>query len=208
MALALENVLEDFGQRATRASDRGTDPATLAAIVSARSDAALTQEVLDAAVASAEKALHEQLKSEHEAALQAQAERHAGEMAEMNARLGEQAGALVAERLREAEENLARQAASATARILAIHLTADVQKRMIDSLGEAIREAVRDSDALRVRVRGPLSLYQALAASLGELSRHLEYAEMPGFDLTVSIDDSLFETRLSDWSAALAEAFS
>lgn len=205
-ALALENLLQDFGNRATRATDRGLEPAALSAIVSARSDPPLPQQVLEAEIAKAEAALRERMTAEHEAAMRIEAERHAAELAEMNARLGEQAGKLIAERLSEIEETIADLATSAAARILAVHLTAEIQQRMIDSLGEAIRDAIRDSEAVRIRVRGPLSLYEALTVSIGELSRHLEYTELPGFDLSASIADNLFETRLSAWSAALAEA--
>ena len=31
------------------------------------------------------------------------------------------------------------------------------------------------------------------------------YIEAPGFDLSVTIDGNLFETRLSEWSAILSE---
>lgn len=207
-ALALENVLQDFGARVTRATDRGADPAALAAIVSSRNGPALTQEVLDAEVARAEAALRERMTAEHEAAMELEAQRHAAALAEANAQLGEQAGALISQKMREMEETVTALATAAAARILAAHLTVDVQKRMIESLGQAIRDALQDSDALRIRVRGPLALYEQLSVSLGDLTRHLEYVELPGFDLSASIDDSLFETRLSDWAEALAEALS
>lgn len=203
-ALALENLLQDFG-RVTRATDRGSEPATLAALVSTRSEPPLTQEMLDAAIAKAEAVLRDRMTAEHEAAMTLETQRHAGETAELNARLGEQSGTMIAERMREMEETVTALAASAAARILALHLTAEIQQRMIEELGQAIRDALGDSDAVRIRVRGPLSLYEALIASIGDLSKHVEYTELPGFDLSASIDDSLFETRLADWADALAE---
>lgn len=207
VALALENLLQDFGKRA-RAGDHDLDTAALVEIVASRSEPAISRHMLDAEIARAQAEAEQRLAAEHEAVLAAERQRHATELAALNAQLGGEAGLMIAERLRQMEDAISGLATSAAARILAVHLTADVRKRMIDSLGQAIRDAIRDSEAVRIRIRGPLSLYESLAASLGALSRHLDFTEAPGLDLFASIDDSLFETRLADWSAALAEALS
>jgi hypothetical protein len=54
-------------------------------------------------------------------------------------------------------------------------------------------------------VRGPQSLFETLSAALGDHAGEFSYVEAPGFDLAVTIDGNLFETRLSEWSAALAD---
>ena len=64
---------------------------------------------------------------------------------------------------------------------------------------------VRDGEAVRISIRGPASLYDGLQASLGAFAADLHFEEAPGFDLTVAIDDAVFETRLSEWSAALSQ---
>jgi hypothetical protein len=212
-ALALSDVLKDFGTRTMRAGDCAAVAASPHGAIADGADThhvgpASMEEAFRAEIERAEGALRERLALEHEAALEFERQRHAAEAAEMLARFGEQTGAAIAEKFAAAEEAVATLATSATARILAIHLSADVQKRMIDALGDTIRHALRDSEAVRVRVRGPLSLYEALRAAMGNLARHLDYTEAPDFDLSVSIDDSLFETRLSEWSAALTQALS
>ena len=57
-------------------------------------------------------------------------------------------------------------------------------------------------------MRGPLSLFETLKASLGPRAANLDFVEAPGFDLTVAIDEAVFETRIAEWSAALSEALS
>jgi len=54
-------------------------------------------------------------------------------------------------------------------------------------------------------VRGSLPLYEDVKARLPEHADQFDFAESPDFDLSVTIDDSVFETRLAEWSAALAE---
>ena len=64
------------------------------------------------------------------------------------------------------------------------------------------------SRAARIGVRGPLSLFEPLKAALGSRAANLDFAEAPGFDLTVSIDETVFETRIAEWSASLSEVLS
>ena len=43
---------------------------------------------------------------------------------------------------------------------------------------------------------------------MGDHARHLEFVEADACDLTVSLDETLFETRLAEWSSALSGAVS
>ena len=94
------------------------------------------------------------------------------------------------------------------ARIIGGIISDDLQKRSLEALAGTIREAVGDSEAVRIAVRGPLSLFETLKASLGPRAANLDFVEAPGFDLTVAIDEAVFETRIAEWSAALSEALS
>ena len=58
---------------------------------------------------------------------------------------------------------------------------------------------------MRIAVRGPLSLFETLKASLGPRAANLDFVETPGFDLTVAIDEAVFETRMAEWSTTLSE---
>lgn len=210
-ALALVDVLPDFGAIGQKpaAPFSAADAAELeAAALAVEPPAPSIEQMVQHAVEHAEALLREQLAAEHEAALEMQRAAHAAEIAALEARMGEELGKIIASRLDEVEERLTELATSATARILALHASADVQKRMAAALAETIRAALRDKEAVRVRVSGPLSLYESVRQVLGEDARRLEYSETDSLDLSVSIDEAILETRLSEWAAALAEALS
>jgi len=61
---------------------------------------------------------------------------------------------------------------------------------------------------VRIGVRGPLSLFEPLSAALGSRAANLDFTEASGFDLTVTIDETVFETRIAEWSASLSEVLS
>jgi flagellar biosynthesis/type III secretory pathway protein FliH len=163
---------------------------------------------LEERIAQAEEALRAALAAEHEAELSALRERHAGEIGALKVELGEKAGAVIAARFAEMESRVVELATSVTARILGVTLTEDLQRRAVEALAHTVREAVKDSDAVRVRVSGPPLLFEALRKAAGEAAEQLDFTEGDGFDLTVIIGESLFETRLSEWSEALAEVLS
>jgi hypothetical protein len=200
-ALALFDVLKDFG---TRPQQAASDVSALYAepIAPPRPN---VEDIIAAEVAKAEAALEERLALVHSAELEALREQHAVEMDGVLRRIGETAGDAIALRLGEMEERIGYQAASAAARILGSFLSDELQKRSMASLAQSIREAVAGRESFRIEVRGPQSLYEALHAALGEKSGHFGYVEAPGFDLSVTIDGNLFETRLSEWSAVLSE---
>ncbi|BAB49939.1 mlr2930 [Mesorhizobium japonicum MAFF 303099] len=98
--------------------------------------------------------------------------------------------------------------AATVARIIGGVVSDDLQKRSLEALAGAVREAVGDGEAVRIAVRGPLSLFETLKASLGPRAANLDFIEAPGFDLTVTIDEAVFETRIAEWSATLSEVLS
>ncbi|WP_378948992.1 hypothetical protein [Mesorhizobium sp. ANAO-SY3R2] len=161
--------------------------------------------IVAAAVADAEDALTTRLAGEHEAALEAERERHAAEIAELGARVGAETGAAIAASLGEMEARVVHLATDAAARIIAGLVSDDIQKRSIDALATAILAAIADSDAVRIKVSGPQFMFDTLATAMGGLAENIDFTESMGFDLSVSIDDNLFETRLGEWSSALSE---
>lgn len=156
-------------------------------------------------IARAEAALEERLTLEHNAALDELKLAHATEMEAMLQRFGETAGETIARRIDEMEARIGDQASAATARILGSFLSDELQKRSLESLAQSIRAAARDREAVRVEVRGPQSLFATLSAALGERAAEFDFIEAEGFDLQVNIDGNLFETRLSEWAAALSD---
>jgi hypothetical protein len=206
-AIALFDVLPDFGKRSPPAgSFDGAKPRPDARPESdPRPD---HQEMARAEVARAEAALEERLGHAHRAELEMLRLEHAEEIELMRRRFGENAGETIAARIDEMESRIGALASAAAARILGSLLSEDLRRRSIDSLAHSIREAVGDREAVRIKVHGPQTLFAALRDAVGARAGHLDYTETAGFDLTVSVDGALFETRLSEWSAGLSEALS
>jgi hypothetical protein len=163
------------------------------------------EEIVRAKVAKAEAALEERLSLAHAAELEAQRQEHAAAMDAVLRRIGETAGETIALRTGEMEERIGHQAATGAARILGSLLSDELQRRSMESLAQSIRAAVEARETYRIDIRGPQSLFEALQAALGDQAGNFGFVEAPGFDLSVSIDGNLFETRLSEWSALLSE---
>jgi hypothetical protein len=204
-APALFSALKDFGTRPQTAA--GSFPGAFPA--QARVEPAPQQqgieEIVRAEVVKAEAALEDRLALAHAAELDALRQEHAARIDEIFRAIGETAGETIAHRLREMEERIGHQAATAAARILGFFLSDELQKRSMESLAKSIRAAVEGRESYRIDIRGPQSLYEALQAALGDQAGNFGFIEAPGFDLSVAIDGNLFETRLSEWSAVLSE---
>ena len=213
-ALALANALKDFGEQPRAAAVPFAAPpdfvmpqADLPAFPPMpEAEPVDTDALVAEAVAQAEAALAGRLAQEHAEALQAERDRHAEELAVVQGRLAEEASHKIVARFDEVERRLSDLTTAVTARILGVVLTDDIRERSIARLAGIIRDALSDEEAVRIRVRGSLPLYEALKAKLPAHADQIDFAESPDFDLSVAIDDSVFETRLAEWSAALAEA--
>ncbi|TIW56456.1 MAG: hypothetical protein E5V60_29000, partial [Mesorhizobium sp.] len=160
------------------------------------------------AVADAETALEARLAAAHHAALDAERQANADEAKVFLEGFGGDVGQAVATRIDAMEARVTELVGATLARIIGGMVSDDLQKRSLDALARTIREAVADSEAVRIAVRGPLSLFETLAASLDTRASQLDFVESPGFDLAVVIDEAVFETRIAEWSASLSEVLS
>ncbi len=131
--------------------------------------------------------------------------RHAAELDALRKELGEKAGHRIADQFAEAERRMTELVMAGCARTLGQVMGDALKERSLEALAKAIRNAVRDDDAVRVRVSGPQSLYEPLLASLGTLAGRLDFDERPGFDAAVTIGDHVIETRIGEWAAAVEE---
>jgi hypothetical protein len=206
-AAALFDLLQDFGRRPPHVREAAPAgiPRDMITEFSESPPPPDPSELIAAEVERAEAALAERLANEHAAALEAERESHAAEIDALTKRLGEEAGAAISARLAEMEARVSELATTATARIVSRLLSAEVQNRSLESLARAIRAAATDAQAVRIRVSGPLALFEALCAAAPEHAANLDHVEASGFDLTVAIDEDIFETRISEWSAAISE---
>jgi len=205
-ALALADVLPDFGAGGQPAAPR--KPLSDFSIVETNAEQPSGEPprpAVEDAIREAEAAVEARLSVAHTAAIAEIEARHAAELQQLRSEIGDRAGRLISERLSMLESDLARVMGATVARVIGMALTEDVKRAAVEELGQRIRDAIGDRDAVRVRVTGPASLYEALRAALGQHAERVEFAEAAGFDLSVSIDDRVLETRMADWSAALSE---
>ncbi|MEQ1944683.1 hypothetical protein ABMA32_19880 [Mesorhizobium sp. VNQ89] len=198
-ALALSDVLMDFGTRPKAAASPILRPEP------APPPAPTTEEIVAAAVADAEHATAERLALAHAAEIEEMRQAHASEMDAVLRQIGQAAGETIAQRLDRMQETVSQEASETVARILGSFMSDELQKRSIESLAASIRAAVAGRETFRIEIRGPQSLYEALQAALGERAANFSFVELPGFDLSVTVDGTLFETRLSEWASILAE---
>lgn len=203
-SVALFDLLPDFGTRTQRAGQpRPTaDPERKPETPAPQADIGT---LIAEAVAQAEAALEARLSIAHEAALEAERQANAEEARVFLESLGDDVGKAVSLRIDAMEARVAALVAATVARMIGGIVSDDLQKRSIEALAGAIREAVGDAEAVRIAVRGPLSLFETLKASLGPRAANLDFIETPGFDLTVAIDEAVFETRMAEWSTTLSE---
>jgi hypothetical protein len=201
---ALFDLLPDFGARTQRAvpSHPALNDQQKPEMPAPQADIGT---LIAEAVAEAEAALEMRLATAHAAALEAERQANAEEARVFLESIGHDVGKAVSARIEAMETRVTGLVSAAVARIIGGIVTDDLQRRSIDALALAVRDAVGDADAVRIAVRGPLSLFDTLKASLGPRAANLDFIETPGFDLTVAIDETVFETRMAEWSSTLSE---
>lgn len=165
-----------------------------------------TEALIAEAVARAEAELTERLTREHQDALQLERDRHAEELEVLERRLAEETAAQIQTAIADMEKRVVDLTTAVTARILGTVLTEDVRERSLERLASLITEALHDEESVRIKVSGSAPLFEALKEKLPDYASQFDFTESIGTDLSVTIDDSMFETRLAEWSAALAEA--
>jgi hypothetical protein len=205
---ALFDLLPDFGSRTPHAGQPPKDRGDVQHMPAAPAPQADIGALIAEAVADAEAALEARLALSHQAALDAERQANDEAAKAFLESFGGDLGAAVATRIDAMEQRVAELAGATVARIVGGLLADDLQQRSLQALSQAIGAAVADSEAVRIGVRGPLSLFEPLKAALGSRAANLDFAEAPGFDLTVTIDETVFETRIAEWSASLSEVLS
>jgi hypothetical protein len=206
-ALALFDLLPDFGAAPSGAAS-AVSPGSARQEAMPAAQAAPgpdISQIVRAEVERAEAALEARLTETHAAALAAEREKHLAEIDALTQRFGSETAGLIEQRFAQMQEHVSDLATTGTARILSGMLSEDLRSRALDSLASTIRQATLDRDAVRIRIRGPRALFDALCAALPGHAARFDYAEDAALDLTAVIDGDIFETRLSEWSAAISE---
>lgn len=204
---SLSDLLPDFGTPAHHGSGPAhtfVEPAPFAdgppAIDVDKLIAMAVAKAEDALEARLTAAFNEQLETErHAAAEQAKA---------LVDGLGDDVGKAIAQRTEQLEHRLHDLMGDTVARIVGGMLSDELQKRSLVALEKVIRDTLADSESVRISVRGPLSLYEPLKAALGKRAASLDFTEASALDLTLVVNDTVVETRMSEWSTALSEVLS
>lgn len=157
------------------------------------------------AVAEAEAALEARLTETHQRELAEIRQANADEAKTFMDTLGTDVGALIASRIDDMQSRTIELVSASAARIMSGILSEKLRERSISALGDTINKAMTENDASRIRIQGPASLFETLSSALGERAASLDFIEAPGFDLTITVDDAVIETRMSEWSTALSE---
>jgi hypothetical protein len=155
------------------------------------------------AVAEAEAALEARLTEAHQSELAAVRQANADDTKAFLEAIGTDVGTMVTARMDAMAGQLIEVIGAAAARSIGGVLSDHLQERSLQALSDAIKSVLENEDAVRIRVQGPASLFEKLSAILGERAANLDFTEAPGFDLSVAVDNSVIETRMSEWSLAL-----
>lgn len=210
---ALADVLEDFGCRRSAAPDIlpftfGNVPEAPDITPEPTATGPDLDELIRAEVEKAEHVLSERLAAERDVALADERQRHAAEIEALERRFGELLGSTLASEMAAMQSAVTTLVTGVTARILGPVLTADMHARSIAQLAETVKAALQDAEGTRVRVSGSPVLFEALQRAAGDKAAHFDFTESSSLDLTVRIDDRLFETRFAEWSATMEETLS
>lgn len=156
-------------------------------------------------IADAESAVTARLTSDYEEAMQALRDAHREEIARIENTLWASTTALIEERFAMMETSVLEQTGVAVARTLGSALSGNLQTRAIRSLVTSLQAALRNREITRLRVTGPLQLFEALKKQLGPGLADFDFTESSDIDLTVTIDNALYATRIGDWGKELSQ---
>ena len=101
--------------------------------------------------------------------------------------------------LREVETSLS----DCVARVLRPVVSASVRRAAVESLAKTLREMLAGGSYARFKVSGPEDLVRALSDTLGTLHDAVQFETSNGVDVVVHADETVLETRIGAWIAAL-----
>ncbi|MHB2263934.1 hypothetical protein [Aliihoeflea sp. PC F10.4] len=204
---SLAEALPDFSRAPVAAFAPKPSRLQPAPIVPQTSDAEW-QARLDEAVAEAEARVTTKLQSHHAAELETLAETHSAELKTASQDFAVAMGEAIATRFAELEGRLTELTTASAARLLSGVLSDDLRTRSVARMKDVLQTALEDAEAVKITVRGPAALYEPLRAAMGDEADRMRFIEAPTADISVQIDETVYETRLAEWSGALTEALS
>lgn len=107
----------------------------------------------------------------------------------------------------EAEEKMTELVCTSVAGTLAGILNDELVRKSVEALAGRLREISGAEGALRIDVRGSVSLFEKLKVALGENVPELRYTEDNDPDLTIEIDSQIISSRIGEWRQSVEGCF-
>lgn len=98
-----------------------------------------------------------------------------------------------------AEEKLTELVCGSVAGVLAGIVNDELVRRSIEALAGRLQGIAGAGGALRIDVKGPVSLFEKLKAALGEDVPEFRYTEDDTPDLTIEVDSQIVSSRIGEW---------
>jgi hypothetical protein len=133
------------------------------------------------------------------------AERHAQEVRDLTERHESEVMRVIHARFFDMTVAISQSVADQTLQALLPVIDADVARRSVSALADAVRKALTEERAADVLVRGPMRLYEMLRPKLDERGIACRHVEAETIDIIVEINETVLTTRLSAWAQSLAE---
>ena len=132
-------------------------------------------------------------------------EAHAQEIREIEERHESEVMRVIHARFFDMTVAISQSVADQTLQALLPVIDADVARRSVVALADAVRKAMAEEKAADVLVRGPARLYEMLRPKLDERGIACRHVEAETIDILVEINETVLTTRLSVWAQSLAE---
>lgn len=136
----------------------------------------------------------------HSAEIAALNARHAAELEAMRVRCENEIAAMIYDRYSDMGSQLATMLADQTARVLAPVMDDVLLQKSIGDLARMITHSIGAGEGVKITVKGPLALFEALKRHLDSETLIFRHQETADIDLTVEFGESILVTRMAAWA--------
>jgi hypothetical protein len=140
---------------------------------------------------------------ENDAALARQAAEAAQTLKKDRQRWSETEGARISSLMSDALAELEQRIADQVARCLQQILDDGMRQRAVAQLSTTLDELLRKGDYASISISGPADLLDAMRSKLDASHPRLTFAPSDSADLVITADETILETRIAAWSAAI-----
>jgi hypothetical protein len=186
--------LSDVDGDSPRRGPKGMSPFGSASDIEARIADAHARGVLEG---------HAAAQVENDAALARQIAEAAQALKKDRQRWSETEGTRLSGLMTDAMADLEQRIANQVARCLKQVLDDGIRQRAVAQLSVALDDLLRKGEYAAISISGPDDLLAAMQAKLDAHHPRLTFIPSDGTDLVVSADETILETRIAAWSAAI-----